>query len=85
MNKSARETFEELGYVIDEENEKEILYKMKWEIVSIYWVSFNKVDKLFECFETSDSPFEPSKSYKIDIDLLKAINKQCKELGWLDD
>ena len=80
--KSAREMFEELGYVIDEENEKEILYKMKWEIVSIYWVSFNKVDKLFECFETSDSPFEPSKSYKIDIDLLKAINKQIEELGW---
>ena len=48
--KSAKEMFKELGYVIDEENEKEILYKMKWEIVSIYWVSFNKADKLFECF-----------------------------------
>ena len=80
--KSAKEMFEELGYGIDEENEKEILYKMKWEISSSYWVSFNKADKLFECFGTSDSPFEPRKSYKIDIDLLKAINQQINELGW---
>lgn len=79
---SAKEMFEELGYEIDEESELEILYKMKWEISSTYWIGFDKTKKTFECFEISDSPFNPSKSFKIGIDELKAINKQVEELGW---
>lgn len=79
---TAKEMFEKLGYELDERNKNEILYKMKWEISSSYWVSFNLLAKSFECFITSDSPFEPSKSYEINIDLLQAINKQVEELGW---
>ena len=79
---SAKEMFEKLGYEIDEDNDKEILYKMKWEISSTYYVSFDLRNKWFEVFVTSDSPFEPSKSFPIYMDLLRAINKQVEELGW---
>jgi hypothetical protein len=79
---SAKEMFEKLGYEIDEENDREILYKMKWEISDTYYVSFNLEYKNFECFVISDSPFEPVKSFEVDLDLLQAINKQIEELGW---
>lgn len=81
----AKEMFEKLGYEIDEQSNKEILYKMKWEISTTYYVSFDLEHKWFECFITSDSPFEPSKSFAIDLELLQAINKQCEELEWLDN
>ena len=74
--------FEKLGYTIDEINSKEILYKMKWEISSTYWVSFDLLNKSVECFVNSDSPFNPSESFAIDMNLLQAINKQISELGW---
>ena len=77
--------FEKLGYEIDEQNDREILYKMKWEISSSYWVSFIIKNKSFDCYVTSDSPFTPSQSYEINMDLLQAINKQVKELGWEND
>ena len=79
---SAKEMFEKLGYELDEDNDIEILYKMKWEISSTYYVSFDLGYKNFECFVTSDSPFEPAKSFAVDLDLLQAINKQVEELGW---
>ena len=79
---SARKMFEELGFELDEENDLEILYKMKWEISSTYWVAFDKTNKTFEGFVTSDSPFSLTEAFKITIDELKAINKQVEELGW---
>lgn len=79
---SAKEMFEKLGYDIDEENNLEKLYKMKWEITSSYFVDFDKTKKTVECFTTSDSPFVPCESFKIDMDLLQAINQQISELGW---
>ena len=81
----AKEMFEKLGYELNEQNDKEILYKMKWEISSYYWVAFDILNKRFECFATSDSPFTPPESYDINMDLLQAINKQIEELGWLKD
>lgn len=81
---SAKEMFEELGYELDERNPKEILYKMKWEISSTNWISFDIEHKCFNCFITSDSPFTPSKSSKVSLEELKAINKQVEELGWND-
>ncbi len=78
----AKEMFEKLGYEIDEQSDKEILYKMKWERSSSYWVVFKMKNKSFECFVTSDSPFTPPESYEINMDLLQAINKQVEELGW---
>lgn len=82
--KSAKEMFELNGYEIDEENEKEILYKKKWEYY-VYWVSFNLEYKNVECFITSDRAFENYKSHSIDISLLQAINKQVEELHWKVD
>ena len=82
MNKSAREMFEDLGYELDERNTKEILYKMKWEISSTDWISFDIEHKCFNCFRTSDSPFTPTESLKVRLEELKAINKQVEELGW---
>lgn len=80
----AKEMFEELGYDLDEENDKEILYKMKWEISSTYYVSFDLKNKNIECYYfASDSPFTPAESFAVDLDLLQAINKQIEELGWL--
>ena len=79
---TAKEMFEKLGYEIDEQNDNEILYKMKWEITTTYWVGFYIECKDISIFETSDSPFEPSKPFNIDMDLLQAINKQVEELGW---
>lgn len=74
--------FEKLGYEIDEQNNNEILYKMKWEMTTTYWVGFDIECKDISIFETSDSPFEPSKPFNIDMDLLQAINIQVEELGW---
>ena len=79
---TAKEMFEKLGYEIDEENDLEILYKMKWEISSTYWVAFDKTKKTFSGFRTSDSPFSPTEAFKITVDELNAINKQIEELGW---
>jgi len=73
--------FEKLGYEVDEQNDKEILYKMKWGS-KIYWVSFVLERESFECFITSDLPIGTYHSYEISIDLLQAINKQVEELGW---
>lgn len=81
----AKEMFEKLGYEIDEKNDKEILYKMKWEISTSYWVSFDLTLKSVMCLVTSDSPFEPSQPCRVELDLLQAINKQVEELGWLDE
>ena len=81
---TAKKMFEELGYELNEKSDKEILYKMKWEISTSYWVSFDLTLKSIMCFMTSDSPFEPSKAYRIELDLLQAINKQIKELNWDD-
>ena len=79
----AKEMFEELGYDLDEENDKEILYKMKWEISSTYYVSFDLKNKNIECYYfASDSPFTLAESFAVDLDLLQAINKQVEELGW---
>ena len=79
---SAREMFEKLGYELNEQNSNKILYKMKWEISTSYYIGFDIGNKLIEAFITSDSPFTTSEPIDIDIDLLQAINKQVEELGW---
>ena len=73
---------EEVFDKLDEQNNNEILYKMKWEMTTTYWVGFDIECKDISIFETSDSPFEPSKPFNIDMYLLQAINKQVEELEW---
>ena len=85
MSKSAREMFEELGYyyryIKGDCSEDVIQYQdfgktvLRKEDLSKYIIQFNLMSK---CIVTTDLTF-------INIELLQAINQQCKELGWLDE
>ena len=73
---SAREMFEELGY------------KRSTDIDAIAYSK--KLDGIFHRFEITFDVLEKEividvgyEAYIIDYALLKAINQQCKELGWL--
>ena len=73
---TAREMFEELGYQRNEENEK-IIYLIETK-GSFYYqeIIFNLVKKVI----VIDGNFL---EVAIESNLLKAINKQCEELGWI--
>ena len=73
---TAREMFEELGYQTNEENEK-IIYLIETK-GSFYYqeIIFNLVQKVI----VIDGNFL---EVAIESDLLKAINKQAEELGWI--
>ena len=73
---TAREMFEELGYQRSEENEK-IIYLIETK-GSFYYqeIIFNLVQKVI----VIDGNFL---EVAIESDLLKAINKQAEELGWI--
>lgn len=75
---SAKEMFEELGYQRNVENEK-IIYLIETK-GSFYYqeIIFNLVQKVI----VIDGNFL---DVAIENDLLKAINKQAKELGWLEE
>lgn len=75
---TAREMFEELGYQRNEENEK-IIYLIETK-GSFYYqeIIFNLLQKVI----VIDGNFL---EVAIENNLLKAINKQAKELGWLDE
>lgn len=85
---SAKEMFEALGYTLICWN---LNFKEKKEYQFIYendnrrYIEFRK-DKFRNClyirFEKILGNIENN---HLDLDELKAINQQCKELGWLDD
>lgn len=86
--KTAREMFEELGFKFTE-TEEDIRYK---KITSGFnkrkiSISFDFDDETFYiCFYYFDYEFQEFQAIRgceIDKDLLKAIYKQCEELGWL--
>ena len=90
MNKSAREMFEELGYELDERNTKEILYKMKWEISSTDWISFDiehkckkqneVIDKInLKIADYLESNYSIYAENEIEIDLINEIDNLLKE------
>lgn len=73
---SAKEMFEELGYKLDINNEKELLYRKTCygSIGEFYFrIWFYKDFKTFEISKRSN---------EIDMPLFQAINKQIEELGW---
>lgn len=74
---SAKEMFEKLGYKYIE-NDRGIVYSKS-----------NNDSKLFICFNKESKSFFKDDikfvSYDIDMQELKAINQQIKELGWLDE
>ena len=59
-------------------DDREIIYFMHINDVKVREVEFDLQNKTFYCM-CSDIVME------VDMELLKAINKQCEELGWLDD
>lgn len=73
---TASEMFEELGYKRNVEREK-IIYLFKYEFGYYYYqVTFDLSEKIIDI----DNNFETN---AIEDDLLKAIDKQAEELGWL--
>lgn len=74
---TAKEIFEKLGY--EQHNSRyEIIYNMgNLKYIDDYrYISFNKENKTIEVDDSSTAPFY------LQIEELKAINKQIKELGW---
>ena len=81
----AKEQFEAIGYEMTFENEYTLTYTKKIFVSDEHQIEFYKNIKCFSSMVWSDSPFEDAKPCEVTMDELKAINQQCKELGWLDD
>ena len=75
MNKSAREMFEDLGYE-REETLNQIIYDNKRQ-----FIEFNK--NSFIVLMNGKFPYQGFVFNNNKI--IKAINQQCKELGWLNE
>lgn len=76
--KTADEMFEELGYEKNEENDYFIEYK-KQEDDCCKFIKFDLIDKSFTNFYYV---VFNRQSYLL-MKELQAINKKCKELGWI--
>lgn len=72
MSKSARELFEELGYLCWEENVGDIAIVFSKDCSDIWFVIKEKRIDIVN-YDT------------ISMQELQAINQMCKELGWLDE
>lgn len=75
---TAQEMFEKLGFEEICHDDREIIYFMHINDVKVREVEFDLQNKTFYCM-CSDIVME------VDMELLKSINQQCKELGWLDE
>ena len=73
--KSAKEMFEELGYV----------YESYDEYIRCVWQPKSKRYCRTITFYLKNKKFKPYNQVQFTMQLLQAINQQCKELGWLDD
>ena len=74
--KTADEMFEELGYKKDIEYKFEIEYKKN----DVY-INFDKTKKEFSKGIEFDNYYGEK---TVTMQELQAINKKCKEMGWLD-
>lgn len=70
---SAKEQFEELGYELVCNDDNYIIYKFD---MGVMYIKFYKPQQYIEIEYTDRIP------NTIDLDELKAINKQVEELGW---
>lgn len=75
--KTAKEMFEELGYELVSQDSTIIRYEKDFDIIK-----FNLSDNTIEVYDDwyYEKPFN-----QINMKELKAINKQCQELRWLDE
>lgn len=77
---TAKEMFEELGYSLVENS---LGLKYQKLVADMLWVIY--FDIRFEYLTTGIINDEYETYHILDMDELKAINKQCEELGWLED
>lgn len=82
---TAKEMFEELGYEITFENKYTLTYTKKFFVSDEHQIEFYKNIKCFASKCWSDSPFEDAKPFELNMEELKAINKQIEELGWEEE
>lgn len=88
---SAKEMFGKLGYRLISGDDKELIsYRVDLGANSFMQVVFNNESKSFWCGRTRNTYFDgylrkDNSFILIDIELLKAINKQIEELGWLNE
>ena len=84
---TAKEMFEALGYKkylnkYDKQHKKEYGYEVYFRYKSDY------IEVLFDCIDRDYSiwgnMFDRKMIPTISVELHKAINQQCKELGWLE-
>ena len=85
---TAKEMFEALGYILIfwNSNFKEAKeYQFVYESDNDRSIEFRK-DKFGNClYIRFDKLLGTIDNTKLSFDELKAINQQCKELGWLDE
>ena len=74
---NAREMFEELGYERSADIDV-IAYSKKLDDTF-----FHRFEIMFDLLEKDIVLDDGYEAYIINYALLKAINKQCKELGWI--
>lgn len=80
----AKEMFEKLGYkqenwCFDDENKiDEIIYLREKRFSSN--ITFSLDDKCFKIHRKNEN-----KAGWCDMNMFRAINQQCKELGWIED
>ena len=77
---TAKEMFEELGYSLVENS---LGLKYQKLVVDMLWVIY--FDTKFKYLTTSLINDEYETYHVLDMNELKAINKQCEELGWLEE
>lgn len=77
---NAKEMFENCGYELLQDDMNWLIYSInvgKWYQLDI---AFSKFDKKVHLNTQS-----AVQGHTFDIQELKAINQQCKEIGWLDE
>jgi len=79
---TAKEMFEKLGYEFKKELDgfKSVIVYSKTSVSVNCFIRF--YSKMFECSAETENKILPLHIYK---DELKAINRQCEELGWFDE
>lgn len=80
---TAKEMFEELGYEYDFIQNKNSEDTITYHKDNLH-IQFNLISKLVVLQNDTSHIFYNSSLFMINSNLLKAINQQCKELGWED-
>lgn len=73
---TAKEMFEKLGYEKTCHDEREIIYSIYSDNVFIAEIEFDLQNQTFYCACLDEA-------WEVGMKTLKAINQQCRELGWL--